>query len=286
MRLVARLVGLSLVAVLAFALAVPPVTLAAFTDRATAASPDALATAGTLATPAAPTVGAGLGGTVAVGWQQTSATSGAGAVPATGYQVFRHTTATGTAAGTQVCPATAGATLPADARGCTVPGTLTGGTFYSVVARFATNWRRESTRTQLAADLAGPGITHAGPTDGVVSGSASAFRNYLEPLCPGGGVACGTATDPSAPVTVQYALTRRATGAPLSAGSCWAGTAWEAAPVLGGCGDRPATSSGTGWRVPGSSTAAYTGNGYTFTLRIVATDGAGNATTSQITYSY
>lgn len=284
MRL-ARLLGPALVAVLVVLLAPTSATLAGFTDRATTSSPTSLATAGTLAVPAAPAVGAGVGG-VAVRWQETLAAGGAGPVPATGYQVFRYAAATGTQDATQVCPATAGQVLPADARSCTAPTTLTGGTYYAVVARFAVSWRRESTRTQAALDVTPPSIVHSAPTNQMTAGSGPAFANVVAGVCTAGGVACGTATDPSAPVTVQYALTRRPTNQPLSSGTCWDGSAYQPAPLLGGCVDRPALVSGSAWRVPGTPSAAYTGNGATLTLRITATDAAGNTATSTITFSY
>ncbi|NYG56104.1 hypothetical protein [Nocardioides perillae] len=288
MRLTARLVGLALAAVLAFALAAPPATLAAFTDRATASSPDVLATAGTLATPAAPTVGPTVTGRAEVSWQQTTAVGGAGAVPATGYQVFRYSGATGTAGQVQVCPTTPGLALDDAARRCTVD--LPQGSYVSVVARFGTQWRQESARSTapLALDLVGPTLVFTAPSNGEEAGAGPAFRNAVAPRCPASSVACGTVADPSAPVTVQYALTRRAfaAGVPTVPNGCWTESGWSGTVPTTGCALAPAVVSGGVWRVPGSLVAAYDGNEGAFVLRIRAVDGAGNATDRTITFGY
>ena len=258
-------------------------TGAVFTDSAEVDSGNL--TSGRVNPPAVPTASqAATTGTVNIGFSST--TVGTLSAPASSYEVYRYTTATG-GTGTLVCTTTTTFT-------CTEARTaLTTGThYYAVRAKFATNWSADSTtRRSYNHDATGPTVAVTRPLAGS-SGGATNLRNSVTGGCTSGGVACGTAADTGGGTvsSVQYTLLGRSTT--ISTGAvalyCWSGSAWVSSST-GVCTFANTTGTTT-WRVPGTVSTAYpnppTGTTSAFVLTIRSTDSFGNQSTTTVNFSY
>ena len=251
-------------------------TYALFTDTGTV-SAGAVST-GTLGRPQAPTVTAPTLTTTRITWTGTTVDTGAGTTPATGYRVLRYAGAQG-GTGTQVCPATAGDTLPSGTTTCTVTSQL--GAYYSVVATFRGAWAEEGPRATLLQT-----ISFTAPTNGT-STDAATLRTEVQTRCGSSAVACGTIANGVAVQSVDYLL-ERSQG--LLSTSCWDGSTWPACPVVRTYRSANPTSANgtTSWSVPGQALVAFpNGNGgrgtYTLTIRLTQVGGA--VSSSSITFT-
>lgn len=276
-----RISGMMLVMGTSMALVTTGGTSAVFTDSATMAS--GTMTSGVVNTPALPTASqAATTGTVNIGF--TSTTVGTQSAPASSYEVYRYTAATG-GTGSLVCTTTTTFTCT-EARTALATGTY----HYAVRAKFATNWLAESTRRSYSHDATAPTVTVTRPLAGSAGGSV-ALRNSVTSGCSSGGVACGTAADSGGGTvsTMQYTLLRNwittATGATTYA--CWNGSSWVTVSTAA-CTFAAATGT-TAWQVPGAPSTAYVnpGGGVTnsFVLTMRATDSFGNQSNTTVNFS-
>lgn len=257
-------------------LASVPQTLALLTDSAQATSTNSIG-AGRIVSPSAPTVTATGLNSRTVTWTPTTVDTGAGPAPVSGYRVLRYTGATG-GAGTQVCATPNGTTT------CNLTGQPLIG-YYSVVATFAANWSAEGPRGTVLGDTTAPSVGFTAPAAGA-SGGANTIRNSVRDAC-ASGVACGTATDDVGVTLVEYQL-ERASGTLGLTRHCWDGGSWATGQCLltWRAATRTTTDGLTTWIVPGDRQTAYPNNpAATITLRVRATDAAGNQTTSTITFT-
>jgi signal peptidase I len=245
-------------------------TLAAFTDRPTAASGTFAATS--IATPTLPdpiTQATGTGA-APISWAQVRV----GDTTAARYDIVRYTQATG-GTGTVVCE-------DVTTLSCTEPKPASAASnttyHYAVRARYATNWTAESaTRRSYTPDVIVPG------------------GNYSTPVltaCTSAQLACGTATDTGGGTVarVEYSLLRERTiliGL-VTTYQCWNGTQYVNA-TNNACPTFYQATGTTSWSVPGNKSTAYAPaaggtNDYTLVIRLI--DSYGNVrTSSPITYS-
>lgn len=234
-------------------------TMARFTDEATvdAGASGATGTAfssGSVATPVKPTTSQPSLSSLTINWTATAAGLGTAAR----YEVVRYASAGG-GSGTVVCSTNG-------ALSCVDTNPSGANAWYAVRARVGTSWVNEGARVAYEPDVTGPTLTITAPLNS----------------CQAQTVACGTASDPSGIVKVEYSFRRTLNlfGFFQNEHYCWTGSAWDESNTAT-CPFRTADGT-TSWTVPGVKDTAYRSTplyARTFVLTVRVTDGFGNVTT-------
>ncbi len=255
-------------------------TSAYFTDQATLTTPTNGFTAATIATPATPTPQR-QPTTVTISW---SPETSVGATRATAYQVLRFSAAAG-GTGTVVC------TVDAPAQSCSDTSPVVGNSYYLLRARIGTNWINDSARALCCIDLTPPIITFTGPPSPASAyvtrqDMQAAIKTACDPIGAKDTPACGQVNDPSGIGRVQFQL-RRTTGLPGSVECYDDNKKWTSTCAYYDAQLTTLDPTTSVWQIPNKSNDAYKGStAFSYTLSIIAVDGAGNATSPAATITY